>query len=245
MKKQYLGALIFGLLFAAEIALLKRFDVAAIGPGGTEVGFSHLNQKVHEMTGVNLLWYDITDWIGYGAIGVCLIFAIVGLVQLIKRRSLAAVDREILALGGLFLVTIGCYVLFEKFIVNYRPVIMPGETEPEASFPSSHTVLIVVVMAAVMMIIGSYVNDLFTGLIKALCVIVLVVTVAGRLYSGVHWLTDITGGLLLSTTLLFVFGGVISGGGKAAEAFGDSTDFSAFEDKKTGGKSTAGYTPKH
>ena len=250
--RKIIGALVFGALFAAEIALLRTYDVAAIGPNGTEVGFSHLNQRVHDMTGVNMLWYSITEWIGYAAIGVCLIFAVAGLVQLIRRRSLFRVDREILALGGLFAAAIACYVLFERFIVNYRPVIMPGETAPEASFPSSHTVLIVVVMAAVMMIVDLYVSDLLTGLIRALCVIVIVVTVAGRLYCGVHWLTDIIGGLLLSTALLFVFAAVISagdemtvrtGGGRDSDSIGP--DFSASDDKKTGGKSTAGYTPKH
>ena len=245
MRKQYIGAALFAALFAAEIALLRTYDVAAIGPNGTEVGFSQLNQKVHDLTGVNMLWYNITDYIGYGAIGICLIFAIVGLLQLIKRKSLFRVDREILALGGLFAVTIGFYVLFEKFIVNYRPVIMPGETEPEASFPSSHTVLIVVVMIAVMMIIDLYVSDLFTGLIRALCVMITVVAVAGRLYCGVHWLTDIIGGLLLSAMLLFIFSGVISSGDEVTVTTGGGKDSGAADKKKTGGKSTAGYTPKH
>ena len=257
--KKIIGALICGALFAAEIALLKRYDVAAIGPEGTEVGFSHLNQKVHEMTGVNMMWYDITDYIGYGAIAVCLIFALVGLVQLIRRRSLLKVDREILALGGLFAVTIGFYVLFEKYVVNYRPVIMPGENMPEASFPSSHTVLITVVMIAVMMIIDNYAGDLFTGLIRALCVIVTVVAVGGRLYSGVHWFTDIVGGVLLSMTLLFLFAAIISGGDDAAAPAASGTGFSVSIDEKAGVKkeekkdgdkkpaatSTAGYKPKH
>ena len=283
--KKYIGALITGALFIAEIVLLKRYDVAAIGPAGTEVGFSHLNQKVHDMTGVNMRWYDITDYIGYGAIAICLIFALIGLIQLIQRRSLLKVDREILALGGLFAVTIGFYVLFEKVVINCRPVLMEGETVPEPSFPSSHTVLVTVVMIAVMMIIDNYVSDLFTGLIKALCVIVAVVTVGGRLYCGVHWFTDIVGGVLLSITLLLLFAGVVFGGDDAAVPAGSGTaEFSVAgadrsggsfgsssgrgsvssegksdsasgressgrygkkADKKTGGKSTAGYKPKH
>ena len=132
--KRIIGALIFGALFLAEIVLLKRYDVAAIGPAGTEVGFSHLNQRVHDMTGVNMLWYNITDYIGYGAIAICLVFAVVGLVQLIQRRSLLKVDKEILALGGLFAVTVGFYVLFEKVVINCRPILMEGETTPEPSF---------------------------------------------------------------------------------------------------------------
>ena len=135
--KKIVWAVITGALFAALIVLLGRYDVAAIGPAGTEVGFSHINQMVHDLTGVNMIWYEITDYIGYGAIAICGMFALAGFVQMIKRRSLLKVDREIWALGGLFIAVIGCYVLFEKYIVNYRPIIMPGETAPEASFPSA------------------------------------------------------------------------------------------------------------
>jgi undecaprenyl-diphosphatase len=78
--KRVILAVITGLLFIAEIVLLKVYDVAAIGPMETEIGFSHINQKVHDMTGVNMLWYDITDYIVYGAIAVCVLFALVGLI---------------------------------------------------------------------------------------------------------------------------------------------------------------------
>jgi undecaprenyl-diphosphatase len=37
---------------------------------------------------------------------------------------------------------------------------------------------------------------------------VLVIAVAGRLLSGVHWFTDIVGGVLISMTLLACFSGV-------------------------------------
>ena len=185
--KKVTGAFITGFLFAGLIFALRIYDVAPIGPAGTEIGFSTFNKFVHDWTGVNMIWYTITDFFGYAAIGVCALFALAGLVQMIKRRSLFKVDREILALGVLFAVVIGCYVLFEKVIINYRPVIMPGETAPEASFPSSHTMLIMTVM-------------------------VTLVTVAGRLYCGVHWCTDIIGGILLSTTLLLLFSAVVSAG---------------------------------
>lgn len=244
--KKVIGAFITGVLFAALIVLLKIYDVAAIGPMGTEIGFSHFNQFVHNLTGVNMLWYDITDYIGYAAIGVCALFAVVGFVQMVKRRSLIKVDKEILALGGLFVVVIGCYVFFEKYIINYRPIIMPGEDMPEASFPSSHTMLIMTVFIAVMIISDRYVSKGLGALVRLACFLIVLVTIGGRLYCGVHWCTDIIGGILLSVTLLLLFSAVVSSGSKkqrkADLAF--ETESRTDRPKKTGG-SMNGYKPKH
>ena len=246
--KRVTGAVISGALFAGLIVLLKNYDVAAIGPAGTEVGFSHVNQFVHDLTGVNMIWYQITDFIGYAAIAICGMFAVAGFVQMIKRRSLLKVDREIWALGGLFIAVIGCYVFFEKFIINYRPIIMPGETAPEASFPSSHTMLIMTVMIAVMIVSDKYFGNLFGAFIRVLCFLAVMVTVGGRLWCGVHWFTDIIGGILLSATLLLLFSAVISGGGgeKADPALEFAYDNKqAAKRKNADSESTRGYKPKH
>ncbi len=239
--KRVIGAVITGALFAGLIVLLKRYDVAAIGPAGTVVGFSHINLFVHNLTGVNMLWYEITDYIGYGAIAVCGLFALAGFIQMIKRRSLLKVDREIWALGGLFIAVIGCYVLFEKFIINYRPIIMPGETEPEASFPSSHTMLIMTVMIAVMIVSDKYFSKGTGVLVRILCFVITLVTVGGRLWCGVHWFTDIIGGILLSATLLFLFAALIAGGGR--EKADPGLEFAY--DNRSAGRRGRGYKPKH
>lgn len=241
--KKIIGAIISGALFAGLIVLLGRYDVAAIGPAGTEVGFSHVNKMVHDLTGVHMLWYDITDYIGYGAIAVCAMFALAGFIQMIKRRSLLKVDREIWALGGLFIAVIGCYVFFEKYIVNYRPVIMPGETAPEASFPSSHTMLIMTVMIAVMIVSDKYFGKGLGVLVRILCFLITLVTVGGRLWCGVHWLTDIAGGILLSAALLFLFAAAVSGGRK--EKADPDLEFAYDNRQSAKGASTRGYRPKH
>ena len=210
-KGKFLIIGISGALFALLIVLLRCVDGEAIGAAGTSVGLSHLNRFVFELTGVNMVWYNITDWLGLAAIIAAFLFAVTGLVQLIKRRSILKVDKEILALGGLYILVIGIYVLFENVIVNYRPIIMPGCSNPKASFPSSHTMLVCVIMGNTIIIIGKYIKKKsLCMVIRGICAAVIAVTVVGRLISGVHWFTDILGGLLISTFLLALYFALIT-----------------------------------
>ena len=201
------------LLTVILIALVRLVDVAPIGADGTSIGLSHLNQFVFDLFGVNMLWYNITDWLGVAAVLTGFVFAVTGLVQLIKRRSLLKVDREILSIGGLYIVVIGLYLFFENVIVNYRPIIMPDNTSPEASFPSSHTMLVCVIMGSAAMLINRYIrNKPLNRILRAVCYVIIGVTVVGRLIAGVHWFTDILGGILISVTLLSLYEEVISHG---------------------------------
>ena len=205
-KVKFLISGVSAILFALLIAVLRLVDVAPAGPQGTSIGLSHLNKSVANLTGVNMLWYDITDWLGVAAILTAFVFTIVGLVQLIKRKSLLKVDGELLWLGGLYLLVIGIYILFENVIINYRPIIMPGCTNPEASFPSSHTMIVCVIMGSAIMLIGRYIRGkTLCRVLRILCAVIIGITIIGRLISGVHWFTDIIGGILISASLLFLF----------------------------------------
>ena len=243
--KKVIGAVISGALFAGLIVMLKVYDVAPIGTAETEIGFSHINELVHDLTGVNLVWYDITEYIGYVAIAVCGMFAAAGFVQMVKRRSLLKVDREIWALGGLFLAVIACYVFFEKVIINYRPIIMPDATMPEASFPSSHTMLVMTVMVAVMIVSDKYFGKGAGVLVRVVCFLTALVTVCGRLLCGVHWLTDIVGGILLSATLLFLFAAVVSAQPKQAVDPDLEFRYDSKPQERRKKAQTGGYKPKH
>ena len=199
------------LLTVVLIALVRLVDVAPIGAQGTRIGLSHLNQFIFDLFGVNMLWYHITDWLGIAAILTAFVFAVTGLVQLIKRRSLLKVDRKILSLGGLYIVVIGLYILFENVIINYRPIIMPDNTHPEASFPSSHTMLVCVIMGSAVMLINKYIkNKTLNKTLRAICFAIIGITIIGRLIAGVHWFTDILGGIMISVTLLSLYKEVIS-----------------------------------
>ena len=209
-KRSFLLAAVCGSLSASLILLIRFADVAPIGPEGTAVGLSHLNRFVFGLFGVNIVWYHITDWLGVIAILTAFLFAMVGLAQLIKRRTLRKVDREILLLGGLYIIVIGLYVFFERVIVNYRPIIMPGGTHPEASFPSSHTMIVFVIMGSTVLLLGKYINRKTLRIpLQAFCIAVIIVTVVGRLISGVHWFTDILGGTVISMALLALYSGLI------------------------------------
>lgn len=195
---------------AALIILLRTADVRPIGAGGTEVGLAALNWFIFESLGVNFFLYELTDRLGIAAILTALGFATVGLCQLIARRSLLKVDGEILALGALYLAVTALYLVFESFVVNCRPVIMPGCAEPEASFPSSHTMLVCVIMGGAAIIADRYVaGRKLRAALRAVCALIIGVTVIGRLFSGVHWFTDILGGLLISAALLLFYAEII------------------------------------
>lgn len=207
MKKNLTRFLLpLGLLtaFILWTAALFRVDVQPIGPGGSCVGFAALNGFVHRLTGVNMTLYTVTDWLGLVPVGICLAFALLGLGQWIRRRSLRRVDRSILVLGGFYLVVIFCYLFFEAFVVNRRPVLIGGVLE--ASYPSSTTLLVLcVIPTAIMQLRGRIRRRWLSRTISALLTAFLAFMVVGRLLSGVHWITDIIGGGLLSAGLVTLY----------------------------------------
>ena len=217
-RKGFTLAWVFALLFALLLVLVKTVDVAAIGPEGTEIGLSRLNAAVRDALGFHPAWYRITQALGGLAIGVAAAFALAGLVQLVRRGSFWRVDREIGALGFLYAAVIALYALFEVVVVNCRPVIMPGEEHAEASFPSSHTMLTCVVMGSAILLARRYLGGRGDRgkriAAETLCVLVIALTVFGRLYSGVHWFTDIVAGALLSASLLSLYAGFIGKPGR-------------------------------
>ena len=208
-KGKFLLAGLLLVLFLVLIVLVKKVNVADIGPEGTSIGLSDLNKSFHDMTGENETLYKITEYLGLAALALVGVFALVGLVQLVQRKSLLKVDGEILALGGLYVITLGLYVVFDKVAINYRPVIMEGDAHVEPSFPSSHTMLAVVVLGSTLLLLSKYIrNERIRVVLELICIICIVTLVLGRLLCGVHWLTDIIGGVLISGALLFLYAGV-------------------------------------
>lgn len=206
MKKQntLTASVVFIAVFLLWTAAIKLIDVRAIGPQESSVGFAAVNMFAHKLTGVNFTAYTVTDWLGLVPIAVCMCFAMLGLVQWIRRRKLSRVDYSILVLGGFYAVVTAVYVLFEFVVINYRPVLIGGVLE--ASYPSSTTMLVMCVMPTAIMQLKSRVKSVKAqNIVTVLIVSFIVFMVVGRLVSGVHWVTDIVGGALLSTGLVMLY----------------------------------------
>lgn len=132
-----------------------------------------------------------------------MVYVVIGLVQLIKRKSLLKVDKEIILLGIFYIVIIILYVFFEKYIVNYHPILMNGFKE--SSYPSSHTLITICLCGSSIMINKVLYNNKTTKYVNIFSLAIIIITVIGRLFSGVHWLTDIIGGILIPLALVMQF----------------------------------------
>ena len=195
--------------FVLWTLLVCIVDVEAIGAQASRVGFAQFNATVHKLTGVNMTLYTITDWLGLIPIAVAFGFAVFGLVQWISRKSFLAVDRDILALGGFYLVVMAVYALFEVLVINHRPILINGI--PEASYPSSTTMLVVCVIPAAIIQFKKRIQN--TPLRRVLCVAMAAFTafmVVGRLFSGVHWITDIIGGLFFGAGIVIIYQAIVT-----------------------------------
>lgn len=190
--------------FSIFTFLVIYFDVQPVGQKGTNIGFSTVNVWFHSLTGGNMTLYTITDWLGLVPIFICMCFGALGLVQLIKRRSLLKVDIDIILLGVYYIIVILGYLIFEMIPINYRPIPIDGYME--ASYPSSTTLLVLSVMPTLKFQIDRRANNkTVKGITTAFVILFSAFMVIGRLVSGVHWLTDIIGSVILSAGLYLLY----------------------------------------
>ena len=190
------------------IVLLKRVDIKCDAVNNSCIGFATINQFIFDKIGVNMTWYTITDWLGIIPILMSVVYAIIGLKQLMKRKSIKKVDKEILLLGVFYILVISIYILFEKCIINYRPILMNGFLE--ASFPSSHVLMTICLCGSSIIINNKLFKNNFTKILNIISSIIIITTIIGRLISGVHWFTDIIGGILISSCLLMLFYSILN-----------------------------------
>ena len=203
-RKELLAGIMLLAAFVLWTVLIRHIDVQNAGSNGTEIGFASINVWFHRLTGVHMLIYTITDWLGLVPIIICMCFGVLGFVQLVKHRSLLKVDSDILLLGAYYVLVILCYLLFEMVPINYRPILINGYLE--ASYPSSTTLLVLSVMPTLKYQSDRRIVNPVTR--KAITVFVILFSafmVIGRLISGVHWATDIAGAVFLSSGLFMIY----------------------------------------
>ena len=207
-KKCSLAGIVLLILFGIWTYLIQRIDVQPVGVNESDVGFAAINTWFHNLTGVHMWIYTVTDWLGLVPIFICMIFAGLGVVQLIKRRSILKVDTDILILGVYYILVIFGYLIFEMIPINYRPILIDGFME--ASYPSSTTLLVLSVMPTLTFQVNRRMpGGISRQIIKILAYAFALLMVLGRLVAGVHWLTDIVGAMLLSLGLYFVYIGLV------------------------------------
>ena len=203
-RRMFFGAICFFAAFALWTLGLCFVDVQTVGPQGSSVGFATMNSGFHRLTGVHMKLYLLTDYLSLIPFCLVLAFALLGLCQWIKRKSLLRVERNILALGVFYAIVLAVYLFFEVCVVNYRPVLVNGVLE--ASYPSSTTVLVLCVMTTAAMQLDARIENLRLRKCTSFTIIAFsAFMLVGRLVSGVHWLSDIIGGVLLSAGLVMLY----------------------------------------
>lgn len=203
-KKKFMiaGGLLF--VFILFTVAVMKVDVAAIGPKDSLVGLSKINDFMFKKLGTHPIWDMITEVLLVTAFLIVLLFGVIGIKQLIERKSLWKVDHGILLLAVFYVFLAAFYELFEVVVVNYRPILEDGELA--ASFPSSHTMLICsIVGSAMVLVYRMLTNKVVRNAVEIIGGIILILAVIGRLLAGVHWFTDILGGVLLSAALVMFY----------------------------------------
>ena len=151
-----------------------------------------------------MVLFVVTDWLGLVPIAICLIFGVVGFIELIRRKSLFKVDRDIILLGIYYAVVIFLYLLFEMVVINYRPILIDGHME--SSYPSSTTLLVLSVMPTLSFEADKrFKNKWIKRIINLSAVSFSLFMAIGRLVSGVHWISDIIGSIILSGGLFTMY----------------------------------------
>ena len=147
-------------------------------------------------------WEKSTDIILVASIGILGVFAILGLIQLIKRKSIKKVDRALLAFIPSLILLVITYFAFDKlFVLNTRP-----NDSGEPSFPSTHVMIVATVFSLVALALPQYINSKIACIILDVLMLILIAIVSvGRVLSLKHWPLDVVGGLAFAAIFALVY----------------------------------------
>lgn len=203
MKKFSISFVLF-VCFIMFTAALKFVDVQPVGPMDSEVGFATVNVFVHNLFGQNKVYDRISDFLAVLSLFAACSFAIIGAYQFLQKKSILKVDSSIILLGVTYVFVILIYVLFEKLVINFRPVLEKGVLE--ASYPSTHTMMILIILGTARTTMERIIhNELVLKGLRIVLAVLMVLAVAFRIMSGVHWFTDILGALFISAAVIQLY----------------------------------------
>ncbi len=185
-------------VFAVFTWLVTWYDVQPIGINGTNVGFATINKAVHDLFPGDEGCYKATEILGHFCLLIAACNAIQALGNLISKRGLRRMDKWYLITMFYYAAIVACYIAFSLIPINSRP------NNFEQSYPSSHTLLAICVLYSeiVFLSYGARRNRDWIQIFDIVLIMMMIVMVVFRLLSGVHWLTDIVGGILLSFALM-------------------------------------------
>lgn len=215
-NKRFLPAVCWTAAALLFTLLIKLVGVQNAGATNTPLGFARINTAVHTAVGTSSFWYTVSKLLGFCAIATAAFFAGLGLWQWFQRKSLKEVDRVFFVLASLYVAVVVLWKLFDVIALNYRPVLKDGAAEP--SYPSTHTMMALAFFGSAVPMIMTYMKRRRLRKILALAAIAAAfLTVLARFLSGVHWFTDIIGGILISGALLSWFWFAVKQEGRPAE----------------------------
>lgn len=188
------------------LMILLNADKAVIAESGKEVGLSSINNLVKYSYKENL---DLmTDLLFYVTFTVVVFEGCLGIIQLVTRKSLFKVDKEIIIFGISLVVMVVLWLVFDHLLkINVRPI-----DANEGSFPSTHVMMATfLALASHAFICMKYETRLPKYLSLVLAIIIISTITFGRVACGMHYITDVTGGLFMGLALYFITFGIIKG----------------------------------
>lgn len=208
INKDFLNSIILFVAFIAYTITASRVDVGPIGPNESKVGLSTINHFFIVVFPWNELFHNISTVLGYIIIAMAFGFFIYTIIDIVKKKSLKKADAGLIALMVYFALIVGIYILFDKvLIINYRPVILNVVLEP--SYPSTHTFMAIAIMLALKTQFEYKIKDEDNKwFATTFCMAIIVATIFTRMVAGVHWFTDIIGGILLGSALASLYNAV-------------------------------------
>ena len=147
-------------------------------------------------------WSKITDIILVASIAVLGVFAVLGLYQWIKRKSLKKVDKPLLVMLVPLAFMAATYIIFDKFLIlNTRP---NGSGEP--SFPSTHTMVVATIFLLAAIILPNYIKSKTARIILDTIMLLFIILVSvGRVLANMHWVSDVVGGLIFAVIFATIY----------------------------------------